>query len=309
MLSGEEIRESLGASIIIHPFDPEKLRGACYNLRVGKYVWLHPYVDAGGQLHASATLLRATEKATGRQFIIPPGAIACILTEEIVGVDATVAGLLHSKVDMATKGFSHVSTTLDPGWIGPLLITMRNERYEPLELWEHETFVKISFYKLSRPTAVVHNNPPGRADLIAKLGFELPAGQQDLFEEQRQYWDRDALRQAFWSAEFGKQLSAERNAERERVVAEEGRAAADREAGAARAAAAMRLAEVRRWRWVVFLVATVTFVAAISAPWWFKPVFRIDLNNDAKALATVLTIAFSGLWVFLQMLKDPPWHE
>ena len=308
MLSGEEIRESLGESIIIHPFDPAKLRGACYNLRVGKYVWLHPYLDVGGQQHASATPLAANAKDTGRLFIIPAGAIACILTEEIVGVDVTVAGLFHSKVDMASKGFSHVSTTLDPGWIGPLLITLRNERCEPLELWEHETFVKISFYRLSRPTAVKHNNPPGRADLIPKLGFELPPGQQDLFEEQREYWDRDALRQAFWSAEFGKQLSAERRAERERVVAEEARAAADREAGAAQVAAAMRLAEVRRWRWAVFSIATVTFVLAISAPLWFRPVFGIDLN-DAKALATVLTIAFSGLWVFLQMLKDPPWQK
>lgn len=41
MLTGEEIVTALGKHIIIYPFDRQALAGTTYNLRVGRFAWLH----------------------------------------------------------------------------------------------------------------------------------------------------------------------------------------------------------------------------------------------------------------------------
>jgi deoxycytidine triphosphate deaminase len=195
MLSGEDILASLGKHIIIYPFDPSQLRGSTYNLKVGKFVWLHPDPGTSGSVRP----LEGVETPTGRRFDIPPGALVHILTEEVIYVDSTVAGLLHSKVDMVTKGFSHISTTLDPNWQGPLLITMQNCSSKTLALWQGETFVKLSFYRLSHPTKIQHNNPPGRSDRLRALGLQFPEGQENFLDEPIN-WNKDHLRKTFFES-------------------------------------------------------------------------------------------------------------
>ena len=156
MLSGEQILNYLGNRIIIHPFDPEAIRGATYNLRVGDFVWVHRGSNKPEE-QRDILPLAPSRAETGKRFDIPANSVVSLLTKEVLYVDNLIAGLFHSKVDMVTKGFSHVSTTLDPGWIGPLAITMRNQTEHTIPLWRNETFVKVSFFKLARPAFLTWN--------------------------------------------------------------------------------------------------------------------------------------------------------
>lgn len=280
MMTGEEIVECLGKAIIIYPFDEKRLRGACYNLRVGRFVWLHPYKDDKGALVSSQTPLDGELKPSGRVFRIPPGAVACVLTEETVFVDEGIAGMFHSKVDMVTKGFSHISTTLDPGWIGPLLVTMHNCRAEPIDLWQGETFVKMSLHKLAKVTCQKHNNPAGRADLISKLGFRLPPGEEDYFDDSVRC-NFEALRREFLATPIAKNILEHRQNRSNRAV-----------------------------RWLVFGLAVLAVTSGVTSPWWFPISFGGGVM-DPKAIATMLAATLTGFLVFVTqiILKDPPWKR
>jgi len=261
MLTGEEILAALGKHIIIYPFDPDELRGSNYNLKVGRFVWLHPGPGAPSPVWP----LEGVLTATGRRFDIPPGALVSVLTEEVVYVDDTVAGLFHSKVDMVTKGFSHISTTLDPCWIGPLLITMQNCSATTLALWQGETFVKLSFHRLSRPTKVRHNNPPGRADRLKEQGFRFPEGQEDFLYKPINY-KLDALRRAFFASEGWKEIQNRKT---------------------------LALSQYRRW--AAWILVFAVLIGAVTARWWFPLIFGIPVGDEAIAamLGVVVGVVLS----------------
>lgn len=63
-------------------------------------------------------------------FKLKSGDTALALTRESIWVNGSIAGTFHSKVRFVAEGFSHVSTTLDPGWQGQLLITVNNPNKE-----------------------------------------------------------------------------------------------------------------------------------------------------------------------------------
>lgn len=277
MLIGEEIQGALGKHIIIYPFDPSQLRGSNYNLKVGKFIWLHQDPMTPGSSQILLLPLDGVSTRTGRRFDIPPGASVSVLTKEIVYIDNTLAGLFHSKVDMVTKGFSHISTTLDPGWTGPLLITMKNNSAVDLPLWQEETFVKLSFHRLSRPTKIIHNNPPGRSDLLRKQRFRFPEGEEDFLDEPVNC-QLTALRQAFFASTAWKVI------QNRRVSAmDQGR------------------------RWVVFCLALVVLVAAVTSPWWFPLAFGVQPGDEA--LAAILATAFAAFFFFIKVINDPPWRS
>ena len=114
MISRHGIKRKLGKEIFIYPFQISRLKGVGYNLAVGDYAWSliskRPMVTDG----------EGVEKG----FWVEPNETALVLTKEVVAVSKRIGGTFHSKVDRVSEGFSSISTTLDPGWIGPLLIAM-----------------------------------------------------------------------------------------------------------------------------------------------------------------------------------------
>ena len=276
MLADEEILDALGKHIIIHPFDSDQLRGSNYNLKVGQFVWLHQDPVTPDSRGILLLPVNGVSTSTGRRFDIPPGALVSILTEEVVYVDNTVAGLLHSKVDMVTKGFSHISTTLDPVWIGPLLITMKNNSAADLRLWQGESFVKLSFHRLASPTKVVHSNPPGRGDLLGKQRLRLPEGHED-FLRRPVNCQPDALRQAFLASAAWKDIQNRRAS-----------------------------AVDKRRRWITWSLASAALIAAVTSPLWFR--FAFGIRPGDEALAALLAAAFAAFAFFGPVIRDLPWR-
>jgi deoxycytidine triphosphate deaminase len=163
MLSGNCIKTLLGKEIIIYPYDEKKLKGVGYNLSVGPYIW---------SVTRKCQLIPSGEY----EFEIEPGELVLVLTEEIVWVSERIGGTFHSKVDQVSRGISPISTTLDPGWIGVLLVAVRNTINVPLKLTRGRTFVTLIFHSIEgkydyAKGQVKNVNPPGRLDRVIQQGI------------------------------------------------------------------------------------------------------------------------------------------
>jgi deoxycytidine triphosphate deaminase len=160
------IKRKLGKEIFIYPFQISRLKGVGYNLAVGDYAW---------SLISKRPMITDGDDAE-RGYWVEPNETALVLTKEVVAVSKRIGGTFHSKVDRVSEGFSSISTTLDPGWIGPLLIAITNIGTERRKLKLGESFVTLIFNELEGATDLPDGNPPGRFDRLNQLGIEVGQG-------------------------------------------------------------------------------------------------------------------------------------
>src|SRR3990170_3677287 len=151
LLTDRDIRRLLGKDIVIEPFSEDGLTPVGYDFHIGDFV----YSLEGG-------LLEPTEGF----YILPAESTIQILTKESLWVSKRIAGLFHSKVSLVSKGLSHISTTLDPNWYGPLLITLRNNNKTPFKISVSSAFVTLVMFKVLTPTQTPHNKPAFRRDIL-----------------------------------------------------------------------------------------------------------------------------------------------
>ena len=157
-----DVRKALNKDIVIEPFEPECLTPIGYDFRIGEYVFslehgLLEVVDGHYELPAKSTIQ--------------------ILTKEALWVSSRLAGTFHSKVSLVSKGLSHISTTLDPLWNGPPLITLRNNTDWVIKMKPGDTFVTLVFARVRTPTNSPHNKPSHREDIL----FAQMKGQTDAY--------------------------------------------------------------------------------------------------------------------------------
>ncbi len=150
-MSDRDIRKALGRDIVIEPFSETSLTPIGYDFSVGEYVY---------------SLEEGLLEAEDGVYSLPPKNTIQILTKESLWVSSRVAGTFHSKVSLVSRGFSHISTTLDPGWYGPLLITIRNNTDKQQEIKTDDTFVTLLFSRVTSPTASKHFKPEFRKDIL-----------------------------------------------------------------------------------------------------------------------------------------------
>lgn len=154
MLTDTDIKRALGRHIWIQPYNEDNLTPVGYDFSVADFV----YSLQSGPIEPINSL-----------YEILPGETVLILTKELLWVSKRIGGSFHSKVSLVSKGFSHISTTLDPDWSGRLLIAMTNQSKQKLNLHEGETFVTlILFYTRSMATKR-HNKPERRRDILLEL--------------------------------------------------------------------------------------------------------------------------------------------
>lgn len=176
LLTDTTIRKYLNRHIIIEPLDEEAITPVGYDLALGPFVY---NVNEGREIFS-----------VDGEFKIPPRTTIFALTKELVWVSKYyVAGTFHSKVSFVSKGFSHVSTTLDPGWIGPLLISMTNNTDKPLYIERESKFVTLVFFKTSAPASRPHRRPFGRRDIITNLERQV---NRDFIERNRHLFSEEA---------------------------------------------------------------------------------------------------------------------
>lgn len=140
MLSDVNINQAIDKDLIIDPFDPELVNPIGYDLTIGDLVFSR---DSG-----------LLDERDG-YYIVPPRSTVHILTRESIWLSGKIAGTLHPRVSNANLGLSHIATTVDPGWIGPLLVTISNLTDDQINLDSKRAFCTMLLHKLDTETKTV----------------------------------------------------------------------------------------------------------------------------------------------------------
>lgn len=159
MLSDVDIVKELGKNILIYPFDENNLKGASFNLTASEFAW---------SITSKHTIV------SGDKIIIPPHDTGIIYTNEVVHITKNISGTFHSRVNDVSNGCGHIGTTLNPGWLGRLLIAITNHTDSPISIDVKEPFVTLIFYYLKhKSTNNEDENTRSRGDIINAKGIIL----------------------------------------------------------------------------------------------------------------------------------------
>lgn len=161
LLTDIDIRNMMDKGTIkIINFEETCLTPVGYDLRVG-------------ELGFSWNKKRFVKIGEDGKIIVNPGDTVLVSTLEDVSVSKNIGGTIHSKVSLVSHGFTHISTTLDPGWKGKMLIQIGNNRRVPLALKYREPFCTLLLYKTETPAKKPCIKPPERKDIIKWIEFLL----------------------------------------------------------------------------------------------------------------------------------------
>ncbi|HEY6352495.1 MAG TPA: hypothetical protein VI636_24110 [Candidatus Angelobacter sp.] len=139
-----QIKEALdNGSISITPYDPKMLQPASYDLKVGKNA---ATVATNGDP-------RIDLEKTGL-LLIPPYAPAVIYTHEHLKFSREYCGHFGLKSKLARRGLNAaVGIQVDPGFEGPLSVTLLNMTPGPLTLNYGDDFLTLEIDHLSVPAS------------------------------------------------------------------------------------------------------------------------------------------------------------
>lgn len=160
--------------ILIAPFNDQKAKGIGYNISPSNLVYS---IKKG-------VPQKIFDSEEGSYTYINPNDTVLILSYEYIQTDSKIAGTFHSRVRNSAKGLGNVSTTLDPGWKGMLLIAINNPTKKKIKLpitvkkdgkVERCSLITLvvfqnDFSKKENHRISFHlDNPPMRADIWSEL--------------------------------------------------------------------------------------------------------------------------------------------
>jgi deoxycytidine triphosphate deaminase len=153
----EERKNDKDKGISIVPFDDEFLTPVGYDLRVGLkgFSWKNKReidIQQQGFIEVEA-----------RDTVI-------IETLENLTLSKEIGATIHAMVSKSViYGLSHISTTIDPGWTGKLLISISNYRDSSVEVKFQDSFCTVCFSRLESEAKLPSYRPPGRSDIWGRL--------------------------------------------------------------------------------------------------------------------------------------------
>lgn len=146
--------------LLIEEYSEECLTPMGYDLRVG------------GFYKTFLAKPPLTTISRDEQVTIKPGDIALIGTLEKIKMpkNGSISALILSRVSQVSRGLSHISTKVDPGWAeGELLIPVQNFSRNNLYLDYEEKFCTIVFFKNESPPVSGYDSGSSRAKLVKLL--------------------------------------------------------------------------------------------------------------------------------------------
>ncbi|MGK7879713.1 MAG: deoxycytidine triphosphate deaminase [Crocosphaera sp.] len=203
ILSDQDIKKELGINIYIYPYKAENLKGASYNLTASNLAW---------DLSTKESIYDATKK----KIIIKKYTTALIETHETIWVSQKIAGTYYSRVRKVSEGTGHISTTLDPNYLGCSLIALHNHSESTIEIEpETDPFVTIIFQYLHTPSTTEHRgNTSGRRELLSTLGIQLTKEETKSLDKDFMN-DKDALLKKLPESKDYKEILENRTQEEE----------------------------------------------------------------------------------------------
>lgn len=125
----------------------EKSSNVSYDLRVGSEYKGHRDAEK-------------TELPEGRKITLRPGGAVLIQTEEIVFLPRTLFGYVVPKVTLLQRGISNTLSKVDPGYNGPLIVTLFNLGKKNLELKRGDQFCSLVVHTVADGASLY--NKPGK---------------------------------------------------------------------------------------------------------------------------------------------------
>jgi dCTP deaminase len=181
MFSDEDINKAMidyrnhqEEGLDIEPFEKKYLTPVGYDIRVGKegFSWKRKCVvdiEKDGKIQIEAN------------------DIVIIKTLESVTLSNKVSATIHSIVSkVINKGLSNISTTIDPGYSGKLLISFCNYRDSSTEFRFGEPLCTICFYRVELPAKTNRGTPNDRDDLWEQLQEKAKVERETIEREERQ---------------------------------------------------------------------------------------------------------------------------
>ncbi|MEH2234505.1 MAG: deoxycytidine deaminase [Nostoc sp.] len=185
MLSDTDIKQQIEnrknnstKGIYIDPFEEKYLTPVGYDLRVGLkgFSWKNK---------------REMDIQKEREIEIEPNDTVVIETLESISLSKEVGATIHAMVSKAVLyGLSHISTTIDPGWTGKLLISVSNYRDTPVVLRFTDSFCTVCFHKMESESKVPLGRPPDRDDIWERL---LEISRQEKKKTEKENTSRNIL--------------------------------------------------------------------------------------------------------------------
>lgn len=178
-LSDVDIRQAMySGDIFVSPFSESNLTPLGYNFCPSEII-----VSTRTKLPLSIHV-----EGADSYVLIRPRETVLISTREYLAVSEEIIGTFHSRVRVVSQGFGHISTTLDPCWKGPLLISLNNPTSQSIPLYIKKNgkgvpFVTLIFYHLSNPAGMHHDNPANRIDILTEYTAKPPKIMQLLFSK------------------------------------------------------------------------------------------------------------------------------
>ncbi len=145
-----DIRRAAMESNLLEPFSPEVLKGASYDIRVGKTAIVVLPEREGGYVKIDV------ERDGGLE--IPVGRSAVIHGLEKVHLPSDMKARMSMRSYFAIKGLLYNGGIIDPGYRGYLFFTVTNMGPSPVHLAYGERFVTTEFVRLGRPAFTVYND-------------------------------------------------------------------------------------------------------------------------------------------------------
>ena len=123
-----------------------------------------------------------TREYTESYYIyVRPKDSVLIVTNEFISVPRNVAAQISSRVTNVAAGFGHISTTVDPGWKGALLIALSNPTNKPLRINvgidnRPNPLATITFNYLCKESDEYTDHQSMRTDLLDKVCYKNRPG-------------------------------------------------------------------------------------------------------------------------------------
>jgi len=140
-----------GTALLMFNLDKPQLEGTSsnvsYDLRVGSEYRGHQDAEK-------------TELPSGGELLLRPGNAVLIQTEEVVFVPRNIFGYVVPKVALLQKGVSNTLSKVDPGYNGPLIVTLFNLGKKDLPLKRGEPFCSLVLHTVGAGAALY--NKPGK---------------------------------------------------------------------------------------------------------------------------------------------------
>jgi len=167
---------------LLEPFEPSRVKGASYDIRVGARIRLVLQEPSGT---ARFQWLALDVAGASSSVSIPPGSTCIIESLEQVHMPKDMKGRLALRAFHTRRLIFFAGGIIDPGYNGFLYLPMANMGDVPVELKYGEALVSAEFVKLNKE-ATPYQPPPAKPELEHPVVFDRQKLSREL-QQQNEY--------------------------------------------------------------------------------------------------------------------------